>query len=446
MNGVKQAVWDVQKGKKTGAEAIDSISAGLTGTGLLALGIYLAAQGLVRGHGGDDDKEKKFEELMGHQAYALELPNGTSVTLDWLAPECLPFFVGVNLWEQTGGEKDAVTLSTILSSAATVSEPLLEMSCLQSLNDVFDAVGYASSDGLDGLPAALASAATNYLTQALPTILGQAERTGEDRRYTTYTEKNAFLTSDMQYTLGRASARVPVWDYQQIPYIDAWGRVEQTGGPGERAFNNFLNPSYTSAIETSDMEQELLRLYQSTGEGGVLPGRAAKYFTVDGERKDLTAEEYVRYATIKGQTAYELVSELTQSSQYRDMGDGEKAAAVKNAYDLANQTAKKAVSDYETESWVQKAEEAEQKYGISREAYISLKTQTAGIQSLKDADGETITNSKSLLIMEAVYNTPGLSDQQRQAMFEYLGVGKSVQHLNKAAVKEKLEKMRKQAK
>ncbi len=45
--------------------------------------------------------------------------------------------------------------------------------------------------------AALASAATSYLTQALPTILGQSERTGEDRRMTTYTEKNGFLTSDM---------------------------------------------------------------------------------------------------------------------------------------------------------------------------------------------------------------------------------------------------------
>ena len=197
LNGIKQAVWDVQRGKKTGAEAIDSISAGLTGTGLLALGAWLAAQGLVRGHGGGDEKENELEELMGHQAYALELPNGTSVTLDWLAPEALPFFVGVNLWEQTGGEHEDVTLSSILSAVSTVSEPMLEMSCLQSLNDVFDAVGYASSEGLDGLPAALASAATSYLTQGLPTILGQAERTGEDKRYTTYTEKNAFLTGDI---------------------------------------------------------------------------------------------------------------------------------------------------------------------------------------------------------------------------------------------------------
>lgn len=443
MVGIKQAAFDVQSGKKTGAEAIDSISAGLTGTGLVALGLYLASQGLVRGHGGDDDKERKMEEMMGHQAYALELPDGKSVTLDWLAPECLPFFVGVNLWEQTAGEAEDMTLSTLLNSVKMVSEPMLEMSCLQSLNDVFDAVGYASSGGLDGLPAALASAATSYLTQALPTLLGQAERTAEDRRYTTYTERNAFLTSDMQYTLGRASARIPGVDYQQIPYIDAWGRPEMSGNAGERAFNNFLNPAYTSEIETSAMEEELLRLYRSTGEGGVLPSRAAKYFTVSGERKDLTAEEYVQYATLKGQASYQLIRSLTESEAYRAMSEEEKVQAVKNAYDLANQTAKAEISDFGADSWVRKAVEAQEKYSIPRETYITLKTQVSGLESLKDREGETIDNSRSLLIMEAVYNTPGLSDKQRQAMFEYLGVGKKVRNLNKAAVREKLREMRK---
>lgn len=443
MVGIKQAAFGVKSGKKTGAEAIDSISAGLTGTGLVALGLYLASQGLVRGHGGDDDKERKMEEMMGHQAYALELPDGKSVTLDWLAPECLPFFVGVNLWEQTAGEAEDMTLSTLLNSVKMVSEPMLEMSCLQSLNDVFDAVGYASSGGLDGLPAALASAATSYLTQALPTLLGQAERTAEDRRYTTYTERNAFLTSDMQYTLGRASARIPGVDYQQIPYIDAWGRPEMSGNAGERAFNNFLNPAYTSEIETSAMEEELLRLYRSTGEGGVLPSRAAKYFTVSGERKDLTAEEYVQYATLKGQASYQLIRSLTESEAYRAMSEEAKVQAVKNAYDLATQTAKAEISDFGADSWVRKAVEAQEKYSIPRETYITLKTQVSGLESLKDREGETIDNSRSLLIMEAVYNTPGLSDKQRQAMFEYLGVGKKVRNLNKAAVREKLREMRK---
>ena len=168
----------VKRGKKEAWEAIDGIAAGLTGTGLMALGVLLAAEGLVRGSGGGDDDENQYEELMGHQAYALEV-GGQSYTLDWLAPESLPFFVGVNLWEQSGSEEEAPTLSTMINAIGNVTEPLLEMSCLQSLNEVFDAVGYATSEGLGALPSALVSAATSYLTQAVPTILGQAERTSQ---------------------------------------------------------------------------------------------------------------------------------------------------------------------------------------------------------------------------------------------------------------------------
>lgn len=439
--GIKEAVWDVSRGNKTAAEAIDSISAGLTGTGLLMLGIYLASQGLVRGSGGDDDKKKKFEELQGHQDYALELPDGTSVTLDWLAPECLPFFVGVNLWENTEGER--ATLSDWLTAATTVTDPLLSMSCLQSLNDVFDTVSNVSNGGLEGLPAALSSAATSYLTQALPTLLGQVERTGEDKRYTTYTEKNAFLTGDMQYILGKASARIPGWDYNQIPYIDAWGRTEASGSVGYRAANNFLNPAYLSKIEASDMENELLRLYEATGEAGVLPQRADKSFTVGNEKKELTGEEYVTYATVKGRTAHELLTDLVKSKEYKAMSDEDKVTAVSNVYKAANQTAKAAISDYEPEAWIRNAREAEKKYGIDQETYILLKTQTGGIESMKDKNGETITNSKGLLIMQEIYNTPGLTDKQRQAMFEYLGVGKTIRHYNPGKVKQELEKMKK---
>ena len=298
LKGLTYDLSKVSKGKMSASEAIDNISAGLTGTGLLALGVFLAAQGLIRGHGGEDKDENEFEELMGHQAYALELPDGTSITLDWLAPEALPFFVGVNIWEATKGSEEEVNMSSILKAVSGIIEPMLEMSCLQGLNDLFEGIGYASSNDTSGLVSVISSAVTSYITQGIPTLFGQTERTGEAERMSTYTEKNAFLTGDMQYTLGKASAKIPFWDYNQIPYIDAWGRREASGVALKRGLNNFLNPAYTSTVKSSRMEKELLRLYESTGEASVFPSRADKYFTVDGERKDLTAEEYVRYATL----------------------------------------------------------------------------------------------------------------------------------------------------
>ena len=355
IRGMYQATVGVKKGTATAAEAIDSISAGLTGSGLLMLGFFMTAQGVVRGHGDDDDKENDFMELAGHQAYALELPNGTSVTLDWLAPECLPFFVGVNLCELSGGNPELTTMADWLTAMSQVSEPMLEMSCLQSLNDVFDSVGYASSNGLPGLPTALVNAAASYVSQGIPTILGQAERTGEGLRYTTFTSKNSKLTNNVQYALGRASAKIPIWDYSQIPYIDAWGRTESTGDVGTRAFNNFLNPAYTSTVDMSAMEEELLRLYEVTGES-VLPRRASKYFNVDKKRVDLTGEQYVTYAQKKGSEAYKWLTELTQNATYRSMSDEEKADCIARIYSAANEVAKaEVVSSYEPTKWVKEA-------------------------------------------------------------------------------------------
>ena len=439
----------VAKGQKSSAEVIDSISAGLTGTGLLALGVWLAAEGLVRGHG-EDDEEKEFEELMGHQAYSLELPDGTSVTLDWLAPECLPFFVGVNLWEMTKKEDEPITLTSLISAFGTATEPMLEMSCLQGVNDLVESVGYASADDRSGLLSILINAATSYLIQGIPTLLGQLERTGEDERNTTFTKKDAFVPVDMQRFIGNVSAKIPGWDFQQIPYIDAWGRSEQTGGAGVRAFNNFINPSYTSNIEESEMEKELLRLYEVTGEGSVLPSRANKYFTVNGETKRLTEDEYIQYATKKGQTAYRLVTAITESKQYQNLDDAEKIDAIAFAYDYSNQVAKKAVSAYTPEKWVGNMETAKKTYGIPESTFILLKTQTGDIESLKyiNKKGEldTIDNSKGLQIMKVIYDCPGLKDSQRKKLFEYFDVGKKVRHYNKALVNEKLSDMRKQAK
>ena len=454
LKGLTYDLYQVRKGELSGAEAIDHISAGMTGTGLLAFGAYCAAQCLVRGAGGDDKDRKKFAELQGHQNYALELPDGTSITLDWLAPEVLPFFIGVNLWEMTQGEKEPLTLSAILRASANVTEPLLEMSCLQSLNDVFDAVGYASSGDLNGLTAALVTAATSYLTQGVPTVLGQFERTGQEERMTTYTEKNAFLTPDAQYTTGRISGRIPGWDYNQIPYIDAWGRTERTGGAAKRAVDNFVNPAYTSKAGSSPMEDELTRLYDATGEKNVFPARAGKYFTVNGVRKDLTAEEYVTYATKKGQLSHTLVTELTGSKSYQSMTDEQKVKAISDAYDLANKLAKKAVApEYKVDSWVEKAAEAEKKHRIPQHTYVSLYSRTSGMESLRykdkdvDKDGkpDAIPGSRSLRIMMEVFNTPGLSDKQRQAMFQYLGVSKDFWHWNRTLVQERLKRMEKEA-
>lgn len=463
----------VKGGELSAAQAIDHIAAGLTGSGLMALGFYLFAQGLVSSGGGDDDGQDAINDLTGGQNYALNLPGGGSVTLDWLAPEALPFFMGVELMESMG--KRGSTADSILNALKSVSEPMLELSMLQSLNDAIESVSFSENK----LGALASSALVSYFSQAIPTVGGQIERTAEDRRMTTYTDKNFPLPTDLQYALGRASSRIPGWDYQQVPYIDAWGREERTGTLPMRAFNNFLSPAYTSSLNVTPVDAEIQRLYNQSGDSGVVPERPDRYITVDQVRKNLSGQEYIQYATQRGQTQYTILEDLLDNSSYQGLSDTDKTAVVKDVYAYTDAVAKAEVSDYELDGWIKKAvesgvdpaayilyrhslgdsgitltdrvQEMERKgitgdeqtnlllldnpewvekageAGVSAEIYADFKVATAGITGDKDRDGNTISGSKREKVLAAI-NGLNISRREKDALYYASGYGESTLH------------------
>ncbi len=358
-------LYQVKRGNMSGAEAIDHIAAGLTGSALFGLGMYLLSEGLVTSGGSDDEEQEDLNALTGKQNYALNLPGGGSVTLDWLAPEALPFFMGVEFMEALG--EGGFDLETITDALSSISEPMLELSMLQSLNDLIDSVSFAESS--EKMVSMAGSALVSYLTQAIPTLGGQIERTSESDRMSSFTDRNSPIPRDLQYALSRASARLP-GDYQQIPYIDAWGRAESNGGPFERAFNNFLNPAYTSTTNITAADEEIQRLLDA-GQTGVVPDRVSQSQKVDDQY--LTADQYVQYATTKGQTSYDIVSEMVGSDLYQNMTDEQKANAIKTAYQYAGHIAAEEVSpSHEADSYVEAAKNAQKDMGISTADYLLL--------------------------------------------------------------------------
>lgn len=362
----------VKRGKLTGAEAIDHIASGLTGSGLMALGAYLFAQGIVTSGGGDDEGQDALNNLTGVQNYALNLPGGGNITLDWLAPEALPFFMGVELMDSMGqGGNTAESISTALKS---ISDPMLELSMLQSLNDVIDSVSFSENK----LGALVSSALVSYFTQPIPTFGGQIERSAEDVRMTTYTDKNLRLPTDLQYAIGRASARIPGWDYQQMPYIDAWGREDSSGPLWLRMANNFLNPAYTSNKQVTPVDEEIQRIYDQTGDASVVPQRPDRYITVDGERIDLSKEKYEQYATKRGQMQFEMLGNIIDDPTYRSMSDTDKAFVIDSVYEYADKTTKSEISSYRLDGWVKTAAHSD----LSPEDYILFRA------AITDIEGE----------------------------------------------------------
>ena len=163
---------------------------------------------------------------------------------------------------------------------------------------------------------------------------------------------------------------------------------------------------------------------------------------------DLAPAAYGKYEKKKADTYRVMENSMTGSAFFKGLEASVKDKALNNAEDYAEKTALAEASGgkYEiTTKWVLDAQEAEKQYRIPPATYAALRAAASECTSLKDKDGETIKNSKGVQVMDLVYRS-GLTEKQRNAMFEYLDVPKGIQHYNKACVAEQLEKMRKKAK
>ena len=207
--------------------------------------------------------------------------------------------------------------------------------------------------------------------------------------------------------------------------------------------NSSVDSSMRSKLDKERENDEDFRLPDAAAS---LIGAKTRYDDSESEDKftenDLSSDDYIVYSRRKSELYSSMESELEDSQVFRAFTDEQKDKALSSAETYAKKTAlHETDKTYEiTDKWILKAQEAQQKYGIKPEIYVALKTQVSDLESVKDRNGETIPNSKGLLIMQAVYNMPGLSEKQRNALFEYLGVGKSIRHYNKALVNEKVRK------
>lgn len=207
--------------------------------------------------------------------------------------------------------------------------------------------------------------------------------------------------------------------------------------------NSSVDSSMRSKLDKERENDEDFRLPDAAAS---LIGAKDRYGTGEGEDKftenDLSSDDYIVYSRRKSELYSSMESGLEDSQVFRAFTDEQKDKALSSAETYAKKTAlHETDKTYEiTDKWVLNAQEAQKKYGIKPEVYVALKTQVSDLESVKDRNGETIPNSKGLLIMQAVYNMPGLSEKQRNALFEYLGVGKSIRHYNKALVNEKVRK------
>ena len=388
--------YQVKAGNMSAADMVDHLSAGLTGSGILALGAYLAAEGLLKVRTGDDDREKDYNKDRGMQDYSLQIGD-KSYTLDWAVPAAMPLFAGAAIMEavQEGGNG----FSAVADAMGGIGQVVLETSMLSSLNDFISNISYADDKFLYTIDSTISS----YTSQYVPTVGGKIASAMDGTVRKSYVEKGTGqLASDLGYFAQSMEKKIPGARENLQPKVDLWGNEVSNGKVGDRLLQSFLSPGYFKTVDTGDLDKELRRLAEATGSSAVYPAEVEKSFKVGGETKNLTAEEYTKYAKAVGQARYQAVSALTGNSGYKKLTDEEKAKAVAYAYEYATVKGKQSVSSYKPgdSSFAKGAMNSV----LPIDSYILYK-----ITADKDGNG-SVSGTESA---KALQSMSGLTDQQR---------------------------------
>lgn len=411
--GVENVLREVKKGNMSASQAVDNLAKGLTGTGLVALGFYLASKGWIKGQGSSDKKQRAIDDLKGEQKNSLQIGD-VSYTIDWSAPAIMPVLVGANIYQNVVETDGEVNPGVVIDNLISMADTITDMSLLQGVNSAIKAARY--SDNAVG--AIFANLTTNYATQYIPTLSGQVARTLDPvRRNAYFVDKNKKY-KNLEVVKNKSLAKIPGASMSLTPYIDAWGNVEQKDSRLAAGLENFFSPGYVSKIKDDPVTNEVERLYHETGNGKVVPSTADTYFTVHGEKVYLNGEQWADYAQNKGKMSYDLVKSTMKDKAYKELSDDEKTEVIRNIYEYANRQAKAKLSEkYDNINYALEDKDKQ------REQLMDLGVSPAIIYTAYDT-ADRNGNGNGSLSSEELFNylesREDIDLVQRMYMFNYL--------------------------
>ena len=358
--------------KSLAADVLESWARTLTGTGMAALGAYLYNKGILH----VSDKDTKYQdELEGKQEYSLTI-NGHNVTIDWGAPAALSLFLGAQMAKvreaiAMDSEEWYKNMDLYVNALHTIAEPIVETSMMQGVKDTLEtAANAARNDEELSVPALLLyQAASGYLTQGIPTLLGQEARTIDNTRRSTYTDKEGvagFLEKQGRKILNK----LPFLSMLNQPYYDTYGQTQQNSpfsygmdqslGENIDAFKgNALyqmgSVGYYDQINRTPADQIAWDVYNRRKAVDKGDTEANNFYhdssifakwqgskKVDGKR--VSPEDYATYSQVRGQANYDIRSALAESEWFTGLSNNEKGEILKSLNSLADKIGESAIN------------------------------------------------------------------------------------------------------
>lgn len=380
------------------SKIIKEISEGLTGTGVTALGAYLAYEGLLNTSMDTQSKKGQYDKMLGEQEYSVNIGDYT-YTVDWTIPASMPMMIGAEMAKFT--QEKGLSFVDTLNAISNIAEPLLNLSMLSGIENTFNTAFSQESTFKE----IAKNTAEGYVSQFFPTLLSQiAKTTTETRKSTTATNKS-LAERDMKRYLNQLTNKIPLANENLADYINLWGGKETKHSNSDyfvALLQNVFSPGTLKKKETTSVDRELLSLYDRLDDdtaNTIIPKNTPSGYGVAfaGTEYQMSEKDLQKYKETRGRQSYEEVHKLINTSKYRNMSDEDKAKAIKEIYSDAGTYAKeeflrsKGVSDTDIQ-FNKLHKETKAKFNnmpsnVTKEAYVAVMSSKGKAKADTDGNG-----------------------------------------------------------
>lgn len=256
-----------------------NLGRGLTGTGMMVLGVALANMGLIRkGREDEDDAKLAAIEKSNGTSYGMYFDlGGIQIPLDFAFPAIAPWVIGAEIaesLEQFEGDFGAMAVDMNKRMAASSIDQLFDNSMLSGVSDVFrgykDGAQIATSI-LEGVVENTASRLTPSAVRAFAKFTDPYVRDTKSQNYIRQVINQTIIQNWPLLRQTLPTAKTITGEEQLQTGANSWNKESQNAAL--HFLNSFITP-WTAGSETSDaLLDELVDIAYRKKETGWLPGQ-----------------------------------------------------------------------------------------------------------------------------------------------------------------------------
>lgn len=414
---ISKGAYNAAKGQFNASQFIDDLSANITGSALMGVGIWLAQLGILRAKGAEDEKEKEQLEKEGYKDNSINV-FGYSVPISAIGAGSVPLLLGAAVYENFVANNpgdEGHPIDDFLSALSGTLDPVLETTMLTGFQDAIQSFQQYDPEAEIGETLALGAVdiAGNYIASFIPTLLSRAANSTDTSARQIYVDKNKDAQA-IRRVLQTLQKKIPGLRNQMTEVVDAYGNTVEGGLPSDGSLlervmagiGSAVTPIYGSKIKTTAVDEEIRRLYNAenvTGDYTLITPDVPRSFEVGNKTAHLTGDQYVQYQKTFGASVQAIRGGVMSSEAYKALPDDVKAAAMNKAYEYANALAKTMldVGYKPNDQWTQEL------FGASPE----LVAQTIIEKSIDNAALDKDKYSNKYLGLEDMLETNTINDQ-----------------------------------